>query len=300
MTERGAHLAAVALVGGALAIGFAPIFVRLADVGPTAAAFWRLALAAPVLCLLWIRWPGHRDRSPGAGSEHGNARWDSSLVWPGVFFAGDLAVWHQAIHLTSVANATLLANLQPAVVALVSVVWFGLRLGRGFWGGLSLALAGAVILLSDSLTLSADHVVGDVLGIVTAGFYAGYILAIARARRGHGVVPVMAAASTVGAVLLLPAALASGEVLLPTTPAGWWPLIGLAGVSHVLGQGLIAWSLRHLPTHFSSVSLLIQPVAAAVYAWWLLAEPFGPVQAAGGAVVLLGVWLCRRASTRTT
>lgn len=279
--------APLALIIGALAIGFAPIFVRLTDVGPTAAAFWRLALAAPVLTLaLMLATSAHRRRP------------DWSLIWPGVFFAGDLAVWHQAIHLTSVANATLLANLQPALVALVSVVWFGLRLGRGFWAGLSLALTGAVVLLWDSLTLSPDHVAGDVLGIITAGFYAGYILAIARARRAHGVLAVMAASSAIGAVILLPIVWLSGEAVLPAVPTGWWPLIGLAGVSHVLGQGLIAWSLRHLPTHFSSVSLLLQPVAAAVYAWWLLAEPFGPLQAVGGVVVLTGVWLCRRASTR--
>ena len=42
-----------ALIAGAVAIAFAPIFVRLSDLGPTATAFWRVALAAPVL-LVWM------------------------------------------------------------------------------------------------------------------------------------------------------------------------------------------------------------------------------------------------------
>lgn len=68
--------------------------------------------------------------------------------------------------------------------------------------------------------------------------------------------------------------------------------------SHIGGQGLIAWALAHLPAAFSSVSLLVQPVAAAVFAWVLLAEPFGVQQAVGGAIVLAGIVLCRLAMLR--
>ncbi|RYF91164.1 MAG: hypothetical protein EON95_15560, partial [Caulobacteraceae bacterium] len=39
----------IALLAGACAIGFAPIFVRLTETGPAAGGFWRLALALPML-----------------------------------------------------------------------------------------------------------------------------------------------------------------------------------------------------------------------------------------------------------
>lgn len=269
------------LVLGALCIGLAPIFVRLTEVGPTAAAFWRLALACPLLLLAWSQ----RPERPA---------W--SLLWPGLLFAGDLAVWHQSIHITTVANATLLANLQPAIVAAISVLFLGVRLTRGFVLGLGLAMSGAVILMADSLSVSMDQLSGDLLGVLTASFYAGYILTVAAARRGHHVVSVMAAATLVGATVLAPIAWASGETFWPVSARDWLILAGLAGISHILGQGLIAWSLRHLSTQFSSVSLLIQPVAAAGFAWLLLAEPFGPWQAAGGAVVLAGILICRQST----
>ena len=73
-------------------------------------------------------------------------------------------------------------------------------------------------------------------------------------------------------------------------------LVGLAWISHCAGQGLIAYSLAHLPAAFSSVSLLFQPEVAAMFAWLLLSEPLVPLQVAGGLVVLAGIYLARRGS----
>jgi drug/metabolite transporter (DMT)-like permease len=73
-------------------------------------------------------------------------------------------------------------------------------------------------------------------------------------------------------------------------------LAALALISHAAGQGLIAYALAHLPAAFSSVSLLFQPVMAALFAWAVLAEPLAPLQIAGGMVVLLGIYLARRGS----
>ena len=282
--------ALLGLIGGALCIAMAPIFVRLADVGPSAAAFWRVALAAPVLLLLWF--PQRRALS-----------W--SLIWPGIFFGCDLAVWHQAITLTSVANATLLPNLQPIFVAAVMVLWFKQRLQPQFWIGLVLALFGSVVLVGSSLNVGGAQLHGDALGVLTAVFYASYLLSVARLRGAHSALAIMWVASAVAAVILLPVALASEARIVPASLNGWLVLAGLAGLSHICGQGLIAWSLAWLPTAFSAVTLLIQPVAAAGFAWLLLAEPLGVQQALGGAIVLAGIVVCRlysaqRVSVRST
>jgi hypothetical protein len=91
-----------------------------------------------------------------------------------------------------------------------------------------------------------------------------------------------------------------GETVWPPSARDWWLLAGLALLSHVGGQGLIAYALAHLPAAFSSVSLLVQPVAAALFAWLLLAEAFGPLQALGGAIVLAGILLCRLSLLRSS
>jgi drug/metabolite transporter (DMT)-like permease len=134
--------------------------------------------------------------------------------------------------------------------------------------------------------------------VLTAMFYAGYIFAVKGLRdRGETTLHLMAVTSTVTALILLPAALASGERFLPSSAWGWSVLAALAFISHAAGQGLIAYALAHLPAAFSSVSLLFQPVMAALFAWAVLAEPLAPLQIAGGIVVLLGIYLARRGSS---
>ena len=82
--------------------------------------------------------------------------------------------------------------------------------------------------------------------------------------------------------------------LLPATAFGWAMLFGLAFVSHAGGQVAITYALAYLPPAFSSLTLLLQPVVAAILAWVLLAEPVGLMQAIGGAIVLLGILIARR------
>ena len=281
--------AVAALLFGASFIALSPIFVRLSEAGPTATAFWRVALAVPVLWTLdFVK--------PKAKARRYSGRWPL-LVAAGFAFAGDLVFWHASIRLTSVANSTLLANLASIFVTLA--VWTFLRQRpRGlFLAGLAAALAGVALLVHTSLGFSSTRLLGDAFGVVTAMFYAGYILAVKGLRdRGETTLYLMAVTSTITAIFLFPAALASGDEMLPHSAFGWWMLVGLALVSHAAGQGLIAYALAHLPAAFSSVSLLFQPVMAALFAWVLLAEPLVALQVVGGLVVLFGIYLARRGS----
>jgi drug/metabolite transporter (DMT)-like permease len=277
-----------ALLVGATCIALSPIFVRIADVGPTASAFWRVALAAPLLWPLVLAAPRAQAARPST----------ALLVAAGFAFAGDLAFWHWSIRFTSVANSTLLANLASLFVTLAMWLFWRQRPGTMFLLGLAAALAGVVMLVQASLAFSSTALLGDALGVVTAVFYAGYLLAVKELRdRGARTVELMAITTTITALFLLPVALVSGEALLPQSPLGWLKLLGLAWISHCAGQGLIAYSLAHLPAAFSSVSLLFQPVMAAAFGWLLLSEPLGPLQMLGGLVVLGGIYLARRGSS---
>jgi drug/metabolite transporter (DMT)-like permease len=282
--------ALAALLLGATCIALSPIFVRLSETGPTATAFWRVALAVPVLWLFWsLKQRAKSARYAGRWALRGAA---------GLAFAGDLGFWHLSIKFTSVANSTLLANLASIFVTLAA--WFFLRQRPRalFLAGLAAALAGVALLVASSAGFSRTGLLGDALGVLTAMFYAAYIFAVKGLRdRGETTLQLMAVTSTITAILLLPAALASGEVFFPETPRGWFVLLGLALVSHAAGQGLIAYALAHLPAAFSSASLLLQPVMAALFAWLLLAEPLVPLQILGGLVVLAGIYLARRGSS---
>ncbi|MGA7986306.1 MAG: DMT family transporter [Burkholderiales bacterium] len=283
-----AGIALAALLAGATCIALSPIWVRVSETGPTAAAFWRVALASPAL---WLLRPWARSSTVPA-----TVHW-KLLLAAGIAFAGDLAVWHTSIKLTSVANSTLLANLASIFVTLAAWLLWRQRPRGLFLAGLGTALAGVGMLVETSATVSPTALGGDALGVVTAMFYAWYLLVVKELRdRGAATLQLMAITTTITAVLLLPVALASGEQMLPATALGWLTLVGLALVSHVAGQGLITYALAHLPAAFSSVGLLFQPVMAAVFAWVLLGEALAPAQIAGGIVVLIGIYLSRRGS----
>lgn len=282
--------ALLALLCGATFIALSPIWVRVADVGPTASAFWRVALAVPLLWAIAALAP-RRHATP-------DRRQHWLLAAAGLAFAGDLAFWHWSIQLTSVANSTLLANLSSIFVTLAAWLLWRQKPTRLFLVGLLLALAGVALLVRSSLGFSATALTGDALGVVTAMFYAWYLLTVKRLRDlGAATLQLMAVTTTLTAAILLPVALLSGETLFPGSARGWLVLLGLAWITHAGGQGLIAYALAHLPAAFSSVGLLLQPVMAAMFAWAVLGEPLVTLQIVGGAVVLAGIYLARRGSS---
>jgi len=281
------RVALLALVAGASAIAVAPILVRISETGPAATAFWRVALAVPVLMVLAQRSrPSLKTKVP--------VRWP--IILCGLFFAADIGVWHYSVEYTTVANATLLANLAPIFVALAAWALFREPITRLFIIGMALAIAGAVVLSGASLRLDPTQIYGDMFGVLTAVFYGAYQLSVSRLRRSHSAFSIMAWSSLFSAFGLLGGALLLGETLLPQTAGGWLVLFAVALISQVGGQTLITYAFAHLPVSFSSVSLLIHPIMSAVLAWLLLGEVLTWTHLIGALVVLSGIYLARSGS----
>ena len=283
------RLAVVLLLLGTFAIGFSPTFVRLSEIGPVATAVWRVALAVPALFAV-VAVEGAPRRTP-TGAE-GLTRADvGGLVLAGLLFAGDLAFWHWSIAATSVANAALFATSTPVFVTLAAWAWFGEHITRRFLIGLALSLAGAAMLAGASLRSAPGHLLGDLFGIVTALFFSGYLLTVKRLRARLSAARIMAWSGLVTAAALAALNTIVGEAWAPISAAGWLVLVGLALFSHAGGQGLVAQALATLPASFSAVAMLSEPVFAGAIAWTVLSEAVGPLQAAGGAVILAGIFL---------
>ncbi|MBI4324444.1 MAG: DMT family transporter [Chloroflexi bacterium] len=285
--ERGAFLA---LLAGATGIGCAPILVRWSEVGPSATAFYRILLALP---LLWL-WMG-ANSTPGPGSRRPQTRSDyAQMAAAGFFFAGDLAFWHWSLQFTTVANSTLLLNCAPFLVTLGARLFLAEKVPFALILGMVMAVTGGGLLVGNSWQLAASHVLGDLLALATAVFYAAYLLMVKHLRRSFSTTSIMSWSGLVSCPILLVVAWLSGESVQAVTWAGWLILAALALVSHIGGQGFIAYALAHLPASFSSVSLLLQPVVAAALAWQLLHESLNALQIAGGIVILAGIAVAGR------
>ena len=278
--------ALLALVAGAVAMGASPVFVRLTDVGPQSSAFWRTALALPVF---WL-WMKFEERGPHATAP---TRFDRSILLVGACFAGDLFFWHLAIMNTTVANATFFAVTAPVFVVAGAFVFLGERAGARMFAGLALCLAGGAALIGQSYQVDPARLVGDVYGIVTAFFFGAYVLAVRHARARHGAARLMFLSTIVTAVLLLAAAVAIPQPILPQTVESASALVALAIVSQAGGQGLLAFALGSLPAAFSSLVIFLEAVAAAALGWIVLGEKLSLIQLSGGLLILAGIYIAR-------
>ncbi|PLX35907.1 MAG: EamA/RhaT family transporter [Hyphomicrobiales bacterium] len=283
------HIVAfLALIAGAVAMGISPVFVRHAEVGPYASAFWRVGLALP---LLWA-WAALEERN--AGPEHtATPSWTGAHVLAGLFFAGDLFFWHLAIMNTTVANATFLATMAPVWVLIGSGLFIGESVSRMMFAGLVLCLIGAGTLVGTSYGYAPERLIGDFYGIATSLFFGAYFLAVRVARRTARPGLVVYRSSLVTAAVLFVVALIMDDGFLPDTIYGYAALLALAVVSHSGGQGLLAYALGHLSAAFSSLVIFLEALAAATFGWILLGEALTLLQISGGAAILLGIWVAR-------
>jgi len=285
-TEDGRRVALAmgALVLGAVAMGASVLFVRWADVGPFASAFWRVFLALPFLWV-WMRFE-HRV-------EPENPRLDRAVVLAGLLFTGDLFFWHLAILGTTVANATFFATTAPIWVALGAWLLLSEPAGWRILTGLAFCILGGVALIGESYGFAPQRLIGDLYGVATALFFGAYVLAVRAARARHGAAELMFSSTAITSACLFVIAFVFEPRILPQSMQGVAALLALALISQVGGQGLMAVALGTLPATFSALVIFLEAIAAASFGWLLLNEPLGLAQALGGVLILFGIWLAR-------
>jgi len=269
-----------ALVLGNLCLAFGSWFVRMADTGPIASAFWRIALAAPFLFLI-ARALGDPARRLGPAAF-------GLFALSGLFFAIDLAAWHLGILQTKLANANLLGNstsfLLPLYAFAVARQW------PTRTQGIALALAGmgAALLMGRSFELSPRNFSGDLLCLLAGGFYTAYLVLMGRARGGMGPWPVLAWSTLMSAPPLLLMAVVVGEQLVPHD---WTPLIALALLSQIVGQGLMIYAIGRVAPLLFGLTLLLQPMVSALVGWLAYSEAFGLADWVGAMLIGLALVL---------
>ncbi|GAA3899881.1 DMT family transporter [Sphingomonas limnosediminicola] len=282
MTEPDRHrFAFLAVLVGSSALAFGPWLVRLSEVGPVAAGFWRLALALPFLFVIAavtgqaVHWPGRKLAV--------------LVAFAAFFFAADLAAWHAGIHMTKLGNATLFGNVSSFAFAAWGL-WLARRMPSPLQAGaLGLAALGAALLMGSSFELSPRNFAGDLLCLFAGILYAGYLIAVQQGRGSLKPMPLLFLSSLFGAAMLLPVSLLLGEQIIPHD---WTYVFLLALGSQVLGQGLLVYGIGHVPPLAVGLVLLTQPAISALVGWFAYGEKLRPLDwvgafAIGAALVLV-------------
>jgi drug/metabolite transporter (DMT)-like permease len=269
---------------GALVIAFSAILVRLAEVSPSTAAFFRCFWAVPVLWLLDLR----EQRRYGRRTLR-----DRLPLWvAGIFFAADLTFWHHSIEAVGAGLATVLGNVQVVLVGLLAWIFLGERPSDRTLVSIPIVFTGVVLIsgVVGSGAYGDDPVLGVVFGILTSITYALFILILRQGnvddRRPAG--PLFDAT--------LSAAVFSGIGGVIVGDIDWTPglesqawLILLALSSQVVGWLLISVSLPRLPAVLTSIVLMLQPVSTMFLGAIIFSESPSSVQLLGVAIVIAGV-----------
>jgi drug/metabolite transporter (DMT)-like permease len=269
---------------GALVIAFSAILVRLSEVSPSTAAFYRCFWALPVLGLLaWLERRRYGPRSLR----------NRALAWAaGVMFAVDLTAWHHSIEAVGAGLATVLGNTQVVLVGVLAWLVLGEKPDRRSLMAIPIVFSGVVLIsgVVGSGAYGDDPVLGVVYGVLTAISYALFILILRHGnvddRRPAG--PLFDATLT-GALFSALGGIAVGDIdWTPGLESQAW-LVLLALSSQVVGWLLISVSLPRLPALLTSIVLMLQPVCTVFLGALLLSEAPSAVQLLGVAIVIAGV-----------
>lgn len=284
-----ASRALLALLIGATAIGFSAIFVRFADVGPSAIGFWRMAFALPLL-LIWS-WHDQADRADARAV-------GQKLPWVAVTFAGlafsiDVFLFHVAVNLTTIAKASLLGNAAPLILAAIGILFLGDKPSRMVLAALALSTMGIALLVKPD-DLSGGTLMGDMAGVGAAFSYALYLIAIQRARQGGSSAWISLVSTVICSAGCMALALLFGEKIIPTSYQGWLAVIALGVISHALGQGLITVGLGGVTPSLAAVVLIYPAIVSALAALAVFGEVPTLVQVVGGVLILAALVMARR------
>ncbi|MCM1984846.1 DMT family transporter [Lyngbya confervoides] len=295
--------AIAALFLGILAVSFAAIFVRISeqDLGPYATISHRFWIAALALSI-GLGGQSSLGQSVSLGQSLGSlgrSQW-GLLILAGLISGVDLCVWATSLTQTSVANAAVLGNLAPLFTALGTWLLWKQRFDPRFLVGLAVALAGALTIGLQDFQLLPGQVRGDGLALLSAVFFSAYLLTIEQLRSRLTTPLILLVCSGVAALVSGAISLGLEDHFWPQSPLGWGAVIGLGLISQTLGQGLVAYSLSQLSSGLVSVTFLLEPVVAAIFAWILFGESLGLLNGLGFALVIVGVYLAIMSQTEPT
>jgi len=264
---------------GILCISFSPIFVKLAGVSPITAAFYRVFTAwiflAPY-CLAKVNLKiAHKDLL--------------TAILGGLIFASDIAVWNISLLHISATVSTLLANLAPVWVGLISFFILRKKSGILFWAGTCIAILGMIILVGYQNIMHLQFNIGIVLALLASLFYAIYIVITNNILKRVGTLSFMFYNMMAASVFLLVIDVWQGNNMLTFSLNSWLCFLGMGLLCQLTGWITINYSLKFLEGTKVSIALLGQTVMAGIMAVFLLHETLALKEIVGSIIILAGI-----------
>lgn len=270
----------LALAFGILCISIFPILVKLQLTPGLISAFYRMAFAFSLLLPYMLF--SKRFKMP-------EKKHLLLAVVCGVLFASDVAVWNIAIQESSATQASLLTNLSPLWVGIISYVFLNIKPATNFWIGTTVALFGMAMLVGFQFFLELDFDNAFILAVLSGIFYSIYLLVSKKALTHIDVLSFMTISLLASSIFLAIACVILNEPFTGFSDMGWFVLVIQAVVCQLMAWLSISYATQHMRATRVSLSLLSQAVLTSILAWFFLDEKITINMIIGGLILLLGI-----------
>ena len=214
-----------------------------------------------------------------------------ALALGAVGYSAQAGAYFAALERLDASLLSLLLYTFPAMVTVAAIVLGRERANRRTAAALVLASAGLTLVLAGAGAGALDPL-GTLLGISAAVIYSAYILTSASIAGRVGPLVLSALVCTGAAATLTVAGVAGGDMHLGSvSTAGFGWFAGIAVVSTVAAVSLFFAGLKRVGPTTASILSTAEPVTTVVLAFLVFGESLGPVQRAGGALVLAAVFV---------
>lgn len=209
----------------------------------------------------------------------------------GTLLAFHFITWFESLHYTSVASSTVLVTLQPIFAFLGTYLFFKEKVGVRKVAAGTVAILGSLIISWGDFQVGGEALYGDLLALAGCFFITLYLLIGQSVRSRVELFLYTYIVYTFSAIVLFFYARFVEGTIQPSEPFDWIWFIALALIPNFLGHTILNWAVRYVSTNIISIAILLEPVGATIFAYFIFDERLIVTQWVGGVVVIVGIAL---------
>lgn len=271
---------------GAFIISFSAVWVKLAEVAPATSALYRVFFGFLFLFVAAF-WQKEIRIIPAR-----NLYW---ILLCGIIFGIDLLCWHKSIFFIGPGLSTVIGNFQVFLLAAVGILFFGEKIRLRFLFAIPIAVLGLFLVVGiDANTLNREYKAGIYFALLTALFYAGFIICLRKIHSDQNQPSFFYSLMLISFVATIFLAL---EMVLSDNPftipdiRNLAILLSLAFFSQVLGWLLITNAMPKIRTSLTGFILLLQPALSFIWDVLFFSRPTDLINWLGVIITLTAIYM---------
>ena len=272
----------IPIIIGVISVSLSAIFVKLADAESGVIAFYRMLFSVLIMSPLFFMKYRHELK-------HLNKKeWLFTSI-AGVFLAFHFILWFESLNYTSVASSTVLVTLQPIFALAGTYLFFKENISLKAIVATIVAISGSVFIAWGDFKVSGEAFYGDILALIACALVTGYFLFGQEVRKQLSLITYTMVVYSVSTIVLFVYVLVAGQSFGPYESTEWIMFLLLAVVPNLLGHNLFNWAIKYVSTNVISISILFEPIGAAILAFFIFGEYLSISQLIGGVIVIVGI-----------